>query len=217
VQQPGHERLVELRHHHVRGGQGIRGLGSEHPDAAESGRLRGRDADGRVLDCERIGSLDPEKLERPQVGVGMGLRAGDVLERDHGRDGAVERCAGEDGLHLDAVGAGDDGDGHPFRGRDHRSPGLFGHRAAVGGKLEKPRQALGEQSLGIRKVLAEPDADEILVDMPYEPGEVLFASDGLALAREELGEELEVELLVLRDRAVQVEADPRAAGPPRRR
>ena len=67
-------------------------------DATETGRLRGRDADGRVLDCERIGRVDPEELERPQVGVGMGLRARDVLECDDGRDGAVERCAGQDGL-----------------------------------------------------------------------------------------------------------------------
>ena len=159
-------------------------------------------------------AVDPEELERPQVGVGMGLRARDVLERDDDRDGAVERCAGQDGLHLDAVGAGDDGDGHPLRGRHHSSPGLIGHRAAVRDELEEAREALGEQSLGIRKLLTEPEADEILVDMPHEPGEVLLASDGLALAREELGEELEVQLLVLRDRAVQVEADRAQSGRP---
>lgn len=84
---------------------------------------------------------------------------------------------------------------------------MRGHGAPVGGEVQEALDPLGQELVDPREVVSEPAPDERRVGVADEFLEVLATGDRPAFALEQLGEDLEVELLVVGERAVQVERD----------
>jgi len=89
----------------------------------------------------------------------------------------------------------------------NRGADALGHRRSVGDGSHVARNPLVDHLGDVGMVGTEPGADDLRVGQAGEAIEVLLRRERLAVLGEELDEDLAQDRLVVRERAVEVEAD----------